>query len=370
MDFDLSPEQIDAAALARQILTDRCTLDRLRAAEAGGPRFDKALWTELGQAGLLGLALPESYGGAGFTVQELCSVVTEVGRAVAPIPLAAHGATALALATFGTDEQKAQWLTAAAEGANVLTAALSEERTSIASTPLTTAQRDGDTWVVTGSKAAVPAGTIADLIVVPASTPDGVVVFLVSPEDAGVTLTAQVVSDGDEVATLDLDQVRLGADRVLGADGAVVATYLAQHLMTTVAAQQFGLCEGALALTAEYAKTRNQFGRPIGSFQAVSQRLADGFIDNLGLRLTVTQAAWRLAEGLPAEEAVAIAKLWAADTGHKIAHTTVHVHGGVGIDLDAPAHRYFVGAKRLELVLGGATEQALVVGRILATEPV
>ena len=102
----------------------------------------------------------------------------------------------------------------------------------------------------------------------------------------------------------------------------------------------------------------------------MSQRLADGFIDVLGLRLTVTQAAWRLAEGLPAEEAVAIAKLWAADTGHKVAHTTVHVHGGVGIDLDAPAHRYFVGAKRLEFALGGATEQARAVGRILAAEPV
>ena len=106
--------------------------------------------------------------------------------------------------------------------------------------------------------------------------------------------------------------------------------------------------QGRCALTAAYAKTREQFGRPIGTFQAVSQRLADGYIDVLGQRLTLWQAAWRLAEGLPADAEVAIAKLWAADAGHRLAHTTVHVHGGVGIDLDGEAHRYFTAAKRFE----------------------
>ena len=137
-----------------------------------------------------------------------------------------------------------------------------------------------------------------------------------------------------------------------------------------VSALQLGVCAGGLELTAAYARTREQFGRPIGSFQAVSQRLADGYIDVQGLRLTVTHAAWRLSEGLPAEVEVATAKLWAADTGHKIAHTTVHVHGGVGIDLDGEAHRYFTAAKKAEFALGGSTVQAISVGRILAAEPV
>ena len=99
------------------------------------------------------------------------------------------------------------------------------------------------------------------------------------------------------------------------------------------------------------------------------QRLADGYIDTLGQRLTLWQAAWRLDEGLPADTEVAIAKLWAADAGHKLAHTTVHVHGGVGIDLDGEAHRYFTAAKRFEFLHGGATEQALRIGRTLAAEP-
>src|SRR4051794_688857 len=144
---------------------------------------------------------------------------------------------------------------------------------------------------------------------------------------------------------------------------------LCRLLVLAAAAEQLGITEGALPLTASYAKTREQFGRPIGNFQAVSQRLADGYIDVLGQRLTLWQAAWRLDEGLPADTEVAIAKLWAADAGHRLAHTAVHVHGGVGIDLDGETHRYFTTAKRYEFLNGAATEQALNVGRILAAEP-
>ena len=163
--------------------------------------------------------------------------------------------------------------------------------------------------------------------------------------------------------------MRCGDDRRL-AGGRAAYDWLVQHLMVALSAHQLGVCAGGLDLTAAYARTREQFGRPIGSFQAVSQRLADGYIDVQGLRLTVTHAAWRLSEGLPAEVEVATAKLWAADTGHKIAHTTVHVHGGVGIDLDGEAHRYFTAAKRAEFALGGSTVQALALGKVLAAEPV
>jgi alkylation response protein AidB-like acyl-CoA dehydrogenase len=197
-------------------------------------------------------------------------------------------------------------------------------------------------------------------------------VFLVRPDDDGVSIEAQQLNDADAVGRLDLDGVSLGTDRVLAAASPTretVAPWIGTRLATAVSAQQLGVVEGALDLTAEYARTREQFGRAIGSFQAVSQRLADGYIDVQGLRLTLWQAAWRLSEGLPADVAVATAKLWAADTGHKIAHTTVHVHGGVGIDLDGPAHRYFTAAKRYEFMLGGATRQALAVGRVLAAEP-
>ena len=369
MDFTFTPEQDEAAELAARILADRATNERMKAVEQAGDRFDRDLWRELGRAGLLGLWLPEEHDGAGLGLMELARVLVEVGRTVAPVPLAAHGPASRLLAEVGTDDQQRAWLPAAATGECVLTAALAEERAFAPERPATLATPDGDGWRLTGSKAVVPAGTHADAFLVPAETPTGVAVFLVTPGDAGVRVVAQRISDGDAVARLDLDGVAVGADRLLGAPDGTAAHRLRQLLLLAASAQQLGITEGALRLTSSYAKTREQFGRPIGTFQAVSQRLADGYIDVLGQRLTLWQAAWRLEEGLPADTELATAKLWAADAGHRLAHTTVHVHGGVGIDLDGEAHRYFTAAKRFEFLHGGATEQALAVGRALAAEP-
>ena len=368
MDFTPTPGQVDAGALAKQILSDRCTPSRLAELEKDGARFDRDLWREIGSAGLIGLALPEEYGGAGLGLLELVTVLEEAGKVVAPLPLGAHVVAALALAHFATEAVRGQWLPGAATGETVLAPALAEDHAAFPEQPSTSAVRSGDGWVLTGSKTVVPAGTEAALLLVPASTDEGAAVFLVQPDDSGVTVSPQLLSGVERVARVELDGVTVAADRRLG--GAEVVDWLAQHLAVALAAEQTGVCEGALRLTAEYARTREQFGRPIGTFQAVSQRLADGYIDVQGLRLTVTHAAWRLTEGLPSEIEVATTKLWAADTGHKLAHTTVHVHGGVGIDLDGAAHRYFTSAKRLELALGGTTLQARAVGRVLAAEPV
>jgi alkylation response protein AidB-like acyl-CoA dehydrogenase len=369
MDFTFTPEQDEAAELAARILRDRATNERMKTVEKAGDRFDADLWAELGSAGLLGLALPEEHDGAGLGLIELTRVLVEVGRRVAPVPLAAHGPAARLVAELGSDEQKRRWLPGAASGASVLTAAVAEDRAFAPERPTTLATADGDGYRLTGHKATVPAGTHADVFLVPAETPSGVAVFLVEPGDVGLTITAQRFSDGDAVARLDLDGVAVGPDRLLGAPNGSAAHRLRLLLLLAASAEQLGVTEGALELTSTYAKTREQFGRPIGTFQAVSQRLADGYIDVLGQRLTLWQAAWRLDEGLPADQAVAIAKLWAADAGHRLAHTTVHVHGGVGIDLDGEAHRYFTTAKRFEFAYGGATEQALLVGRSLAAEP-
>jgi alkylation response protein AidB-like acyl-CoA dehydrogenase len=221
--------------------------------------------------------------------------------------------------------------------------------------------RDGDEVVVTGAKYLVPAATVADAFLVTAASPDGSVVVRLDASE--VQVKEQRLSDGDAVGHLEID-ARVPADRVLDGAGRLVD-------LATVAtcAVQLGVVEGAVRLTADYAKTREQFDRPIGTFQAVAQRLADGYIDMRMQALTVWQAAWRLAEGLPVEEAVATAKLWAADAGHRVAHTTVHVHGGVGIDLDGEAHRYFTAATRYEREHGGATDHALRLGRLLAAGP-
>lgn len=336
MDFLFTPEQDEAAALAARIVGDKATPARMKQVEADGDRFDRELWATLGDA----------FDWADLDLVTLARVLVEVGRKVAPVPLAVHGACVALLTGLGQPVQE-----------GLYGAAVAEERSHLPAAPTVTADETG---ALTGTKTLVRAGMAADLLLVTATGPDGdVAVHLV--DASGVDRRAQHTSDGDATALVTFS----GTPSTKVGDAAAVER-LGQLLTVLAAAEQLGVTEGALSLTSAYAKTREQFGRPIATFQAVSQRLADGFIDVLGQRLTLWQAVWRLAEDRPAATEVAVAKLWAADAGHRLAHTTVHVHGGVGIDLDGEAHRYFTSAKRFEFLFGGATEQALTIGRALA----
>lgn len=362
MDFLFTTEQDEAAQLAARIIGDGTSLERLRAAErAAGDtgRLDRDLWAALGEAGLLGLHLPEAYGGAGLGLIELARVLVEAGRRVAPVPLAVVGASSAFLAE-ADDDVRSAWLPGLADGSKVVTAAVAEEHDHLPASPTVTATADG---TISGAKTLVRGGMYADALLVTATDPAGKPgVYLVETGATGVDRAAQHTSDGDVTALVTFTAAP--ATRV---GDAAAATRLGELLTVTAAAELLGVTEGALELTSSYAKTREQFKRPIGTFQAVSQRLADGFIDVLGQRLTLWQAVWRVAEGLPAADEVAVAKLWAADAAHRLAHTTVHVHGGVGIDLDGEAHRYFTAAKRFEFSYGGSTEQALRIGAALAS---
>lgn len=358
MDFIFTPEADDAAQLSAQILADATGTERLKAVEAAAAehqgRFDRDLWRTLGEAGLLSLHLPEEYGGAGLGLTELARVLVEVGRTVAPIPLAIHGPAGLFLAESGAG---AAHLAGIASGETVISVAAAEPLSQLPEGPTVTAD---DEDRLTGTKSIVRAGVAADLLLVTATGPAGPGVWLVEATAAGLSREPQRTSDGDLAALITLD--RTPGVRLPG-----TLARLHDLVVAAAAAEQLGVTEGALTLTAAYAKTREQFGRPIGTFQAVGQRLADGFIDVLAQRLTLWQAIWRLTEGLDATSEVAVAKLWAADAGHRLAHTTVHVHGGVGIDLDGTAHRYFTAAKRFEFTGGGTTEQAHRIGAALAT---
>ncbi len=361
MDFSLSDAQTELAGLTRKILAERDAPERQ--------------WADLASAGVLAAGLPESLGGAGLGFLEQCSVLTEIGRAVSPAPyLASVVLGAGAIAEFGNPVQQRRWAAAAGAGSVVLTVALAEEDGDDPASPSTLAERAGEGWRLSGVKTVVPAAARADLILVPATGADGVLVFLVEPSADGVTVQPQALTDGAEAGRLVLDGVAVGDDRVLGgvSGGAEVTDWLVSRATVGVCAVQAGVLERALELTAEYARSREQFGRPIGSFQAVAQRLADAYIDVEAVRLTMWQAAWLLAAGQPGDPevaaAVASAKFWAADAGHRVAHTAVHVHGGMGIDTSYPVHRYFVAAKRGEFTLGGATAQLLRLSDVLARE--
>ena len=352
MDFALTAEQDELAALTRQILADLVDEPRL--------------WAELAKAGVLAAALPESLGGAGLGLLEQCSVLIEIGRAVAPVPyLASIVLGASALAAFGSEHQRQQ-AAEAGRGELILAAALAEDEDP--RLPGTAARAIDGGWQLTGIKTAVLAGAVADLLLVPASTSAGTAVFLVSPADQGVLVQPQQVTGGADTALVELAGAVVPAERLLGdtASGPDITGWLVDHGTAGLCALQLGVAERALELTAAYARSREQFGKPIGSFQAVSQRLADGYIDVEAMRLTLWQAAWRLASGLPAKSEIATAKFWAAEGGHRIAHTAVHVHGGVGIDMDGDVHRYFAAAMHNEFALGGATAQLRRIGEWLA----
>jgi alkylation response protein AidB-like acyl-CoA dehydrogenase len=372
VDFTETESQAELAALSRKILTDRVTPQHLAAAEAGGDSFDAGLWATLASAGILAAALPEALGGAGLGLLEQCSVLTELGRTLAPVPyLASIVLGAGAITRFGSPGQQRRWAAPAGRGELILTAALSEEDGDDPAAPSARGEPvsgDGPGWRLSGVKTTVPAAPLAALMLVPVATPDGVMVFGVTPDDAGVTVQRQQLTSGDSAGRVVLEDVRLPGDRMLGGPGGAAAGWLVSAGTVGLCALQAGVAERALELTAEYARTRVQFGKPIGGFQAVAQRLADAYIDTEAIRLTMWQAAWRLSAGLPCGPEAATAKFWAADAGHRVAHTAVHVHGGVGIDLGYPLHRYFTAAKHNEFALGGATAQLRRIGAALAAE--
>jgi 3-oxocholest-4-en-26-oyl-CoA dehydrogenase beta subunit len=368
MDFIQNESDRELADLSRKILTDQLTPERLRAAEAQGDHFDRAVWADLAAAGVLAAGLPESLGGAGLGLLAHCAVLAEIGRTVAPVPyLASIVLGAGALARFGTEGQQQQWAAPAARGELILTAALAEEDGDDPRAPSVGAEPVPGGWRLSGVKTTVPAAPLARLMLVPAATPPDVTVFLVSPDDQGVTVQRQEVTGGTD-GRVELDGVRLDDDRVLGGTvaGREITGWLTAHATVGLCALQYGVAARALELTSAYAQSRVQFGKPIGGFQAVAQRLADAYIDVEAIRLTMWQAAWLLAAGLPCDTEVATAKFWAADAGHRVAHTAVHVHGGVGIDVDYPVHRYFSAAKHNEFALGGATAQLRRIGAALA----
>jgi alkylation response protein AidB-like acyl-CoA dehydrogenase len=352
MDFNLNEEQSAVGELAAKILADICTPDALRTHEAAGGGVHVAAWKAMADADLLGLALPESAGGGGYTVLEAALIAEQVGRHVAPVPYVATTVAGLALADAGGHDEL---LGRVATGAAVLAIAVDDGAGSV-----TVA---GDT--LTGSASFVTWAPVADGFVVAAASDGGEQgLFLVQPGE-GVTVVEEDCVWGLPQGTVEL--AAAPARRLGGAEAVERVVEVATALNCATVA---GLCEGATRITAAYVSEREQFGARIGTFQAVGQRMADSYIDTQGAHLTARQAAWRLSVGLPSAEAVHIAKWWAAWGGHRVAHAAQHLHGGIGLDVEYPVHRYFRWIKVLELQLGSGTEHLRRLGALIAAEPV
>jgi alkylation response protein AidB-like acyl-CoA dehydrogenase len=370
MDFSFTEAQKAVADLSRKIFAERVTPAALKAVEAEPDWFFKKLWADLAAAGLLGTAIPEAQGGSGHGVSELCALLVEAGAAVAPIPLwPVLFLGALPVAHLGTPEQRQRFLPGVAAGEILLTAALAEENATDPARPETTATPHGQRWSLRGTKICVPAAHLASRVLVPARTKRGEVgIFLLDPTVAGVSLERQITTTGEPMSRITLAGAVVDAADVLVAptlDGTAL-TWILERAAVGLSALTLGVAERALCMTATYTASRKQFDRPIATFQAVAQRAADAYIDVEAIRLTMWKAAFRLDAGLPAAEAVAVAKLWAAEGGHRVVYAAQHLHGGMGFDTDYPLYRHYLWAKQLELTLGPASVHLARLGAALA----
>jgi 3-oxocholest-4-en-26-oyl-CoA dehydrogenase beta subunit len=371
MDFSLSDEQRAVAEAATGIFAGMAAPERIAAVEASDERIDRDLWRALADADLLGLAVPESDGGAGYGLMELCLLLEAQGTAVAPVPLwPTLCMGVLPIARFGSEAQRSRFLPGVVAGDVIVTGALTGSATSPTVSPSVRAEAaaDGGGWVLRGTELAVPQAHVADRIVVPAVSKGGVLLALVDPKARGVALERAVTTNREIHPHLHLSDCTVAAEDVLaGPDVGRSALDFALIAATVgLCALQVGVCEAALARTAAYLNTRNQFGRPLSTFQGTMLKAADAAIDIEAMRVTWQNAAWRVDTGRDAADAARVAKWQASERGQRAVHTTQHLHGGMGADITYPIHRYFLWGKQIELLLGGPSAQLARLGSEIA----
>jgi alkylation response protein AidB-like acyl-CoA dehydrogenase len=315
-------------------------------------------WTELGRAGLLGTTIPVEHGGAGLGLVELALVLQQAGRAAAPVELVPAIVASMALAKYGTGEQ-AQHLARVLDGSHAIALALNENGGE-PEKPATRAESDGK---LHGVKVAVAALDRAPWMIVSARHDGSPALYLVARDGAGVRRETCRATDDSHVFQVTLDGAR--GEKLSG--GAAALEWTIARLSLALCAFELGVAEKQLEMTAEHCLRRQQFGKPIGLFQAVGQRAADMHVDVESLRLAVWSAVFRLethADGAAA--AVNVAAYWAAEAGARVAAGAQHLHAGIGFDRSYPLYRYFLAAKRIELELGGAQRQIARLGYAMA----
>lgn len=356
MDFSLTDDQESLRTLAADIFGDKGTPERVEAVLATAERFDRDLWRELAEAGLIGIALPEEFGGAGLGLVELALVCEQHGRVVAPIPLAWATTAAMAIAVHGDGAQQQRWVAAAASGELVLTGV----------PPVAAAGLKVTGGTLSGEVVGVPYAHVAAAVVIPV----GEELYLLKPDSDGVTVLSGIATTQEIHGELVLDNAPV--QRI----GSAAAQWWEARLLVALGATAAGITDAALRQTATYTSERMQFEKPLSTFQGVQLKAADAYVDATGIGSAVLQAAWRLdaADELgttPAEASayVLTAAWWAAEAGQHCVHITQHLHGGMGADITYPIHRYFLWGKSIELYVGGASRTLARLGDVLVTLP-
>ena len=359
MNFAFSEEQEELRKSVRRFLEDKSPETEVRRLMDTTEGYDPAVWNQMAQQlGLQGLAIPEEFGGSGYSYVELIVVLEEMGRALLCAPYFSTVALAAnALLVAGDEAAKKQYLPGLASGEVIATVALTEDAGKWDEAGVTlTATASGDGFTLTGSKNFVLDGHVANLILVTARTAGGVSLFAVDGDAPGLTRTALSTMDQTrKQAKLEFADTPA---RLIGTEGnawpAVAKTL--DLAAVALAAEQVGGAQKVLEMSVEYAKVRVQFGRPIGSFQAIKHKCADMLLEVESAKSAAYYAGWAAAEDSDELPVVAsLAKAYCSDAYFHAAAENIQIHGGIGFTWEHPAHLYFKRAKSSELYLGDPT---------------
>ena len=378
MDFEFSEEQGMLRDVTREFLTEQATPERARA-QFDDPRgYDAGTYRRMADLGLLGLPFPEEYGGTGLGMVELAIVLEEMGRVAYPGPYVAGTVLAGgAVAASGDERAMARYLPGLATGEQTATLAFLERAIDWGPGAIgLRATAEGSGYRLDGTKWVVPFGATADTIVVVARIGDGkgvvgITLLAVPRETAGLTIEPTPTLDPNEkVATLHFDGVLVPRENVIGTPGGgwpAVATTL-RRAQVAAAAEMLGASRKALEMSVEYAKVREQFGQPIGSFQAIKHRLAEMLELAENATAAVYYAAWALDADAPdATLAASTAKATLNEAARKITGEAIQVHGGIGYTWEYDLHLYWKRAKHLEPLYGDTGyHRELVLQEVLA----
>ncbi|MBO0804643.1 MAG: acyl-CoA/acyl-ACP dehydrogenase [Nocardiopsaceae bacterium] len=361
MDLTLTEDQRLITSTARELLDSRAAVAGARAVAGEAAGYSAKLWKEMTELGWTGLAFGEEYGGVGLGFGELCLVIEELGRARVPSPLVATVACCgMPIGDYGTEDQKSEWLGAIADG-QVMTYALGAggvlarrgsggaPREALGSDP-GRSPGSGDGFVLDGEVPFVPYADSAARLLVTARHDGEPIAAVVDTAAPGVSAeTLDVV--GDPMSRVRFANVAVPADRVLG-DGAAAA--VTAYGTAAVCAEMAGGAQGVLDMTVAYAREREQFGKPVGAFQAVAHHCADMAIDVLSSRLAAYEAIWRLAGGLDATMELSLAKSWVSEAYQRVCALGHQVHGAIGFTAEHDLHYFYRHAMSSALAFGDA----------------
>jgi alkylation response protein AidB-like acyl-CoA dehydrogenase len=363
MDLGLDEQQEMLKNFARDFLEKECPESLVREMEEDEKGYSPDLWKKMAQQGWMGLIIDEKYGGTGMNLCELVVLLEEFGRALVPGPfIPTVVLSGVPIAEAGADAQKAEFLPKIASGEIIMTMALTEPSAKWDADGVTLeAKKDGDSYVLNGTKLFVQDAHVTDYMIVVARTggkgEDGITLFIVDSKSPGIKYEVLKTIAADKQCEVVFENVKVPAANMLGAEGKGWPIVENVKKVATVAACAYlvGLSQMDFDVTLNYAKERVQFGRPIGSFQAIQHKLADAVIDVDGSRFITYKAAWSLQEGEPdADLMISMAKAWTSDASRRVVAHGQQIHGGIGFTKEYKIQLYFRRQKWMELMWGDA----------------